>query len=66
MVPPHMIAASNSGIDIDIATQVLKSIGYETKFIYAPLRRAKVQVQLGEADLTVPTFHTQDTKGFFY
>ena len=63
--PPHMIQASNSGIDIDITTQILKRMGYETNFVYAPLRRAKVQVQLGEADLTVPTFQTKDTDGFY-
>ncbi|WP_448564902.1 substrate-binding periplasmic protein [Thalassotalea ganghwensis] len=63
--PPHMIQVNDGGIDIDITKQVLQSLGYQTDIIYAPLKRAKVQVTMGEADLTVPTFLSQDSDSFY-
>lgn len=58
--PPHMIQKSNSGIDLDITRDVLQLMGFETKVIYAPLERSKMEVAKGTADVTVPTFFTDD------
>lgn len=63
--PPHMIQSSNSGIDLDITIQVLKSLGYQTEVVYAPLQRAKLEVIKGVADVTVPTFFTKDQPNFY-
>ena len=63
--PPHMIAALNAGIDIDITRQVLERLGYKIEIVYAPLTRSKVQVTKGAVDLTVPTFFTQDQEGLY-
>lgn len=63
--PPHMIRASNSGIDIDITKAVFAQMGLETKLQYAPLARAKIMVEQGSSQATVPTFFQQDSKSFF-
>ena len=63
--PPHMIQASDSGIDLDITSEVLESLGYNTRMHYAPLTRAKFQVTQGKADVTVPTFYAKDSDGFY-
>ena len=64
--PPHMIAVSNGGIDIDITREVLSNIGYKVALDFMPLARGKNQVQLKYADLFVPTFYQQDTERLFY
>ena len=58
--PPHMIAKSNSGIDLDIVTQVLKKLEHSVTYTYAPLHRAKQMVIDGKADVVVPTFYQED------
>ncbi|UTW54759.1 ABC transporter substrate-binding protein [Kordiimonas sp. SCSIO 12610] len=63
--PPHMIRETNSGIDIDIVSEVLKRAGYEVHIEYMSLARAQKAVETGNVDLVVPTFFQKDTKGFF-
>ncbi len=63
--PPHMIQASNDGIDIDIVRSVLVELGYDVDVVYAPLERCKLSVKQGLFDLTVPTFVTSDSDGFY-
>lgn len=63
--PPHMIKESNAGIDIDIVKAVFAKMGVDTNLQYAPLARAKLMVEQGKADATVPTFFQQDTQSFF-
>lgn len=62
--PPHMIKRSDSGIDIDIARDVLRLAGYETKVTYAPLGRASMMVKDKQADVVIPTFLDTDSKLF--
>ena len=63
--PPHMIKATDGGIDIDIVRQVLKQIGYGIDTIYVPLERAKLMVSENKADVFVPTFFQPDNKNIF-
>ncbi|WP_181902177.1 substrate-binding periplasmic protein [Thalassotalea euphylliae] len=64
--PPHMIARTNSGIDLDIVSQVLTSLGYNLSYTYAPLHRAKQMVISGKADVIVPTFYQQDNEQLYF
>ncbi|REL35399.1 substrate-binding periplasmic protein [Thalassotalea euphylliae] len=64
--PPHMIAKTNSGIDLDIVTQVLKSLGHRVSFTYAPLHRTKQMVINGDADVVVPTFYQEDNDKLYF
>ncbi|WP_052093681.1 substrate-binding periplasmic protein [Colwellia psychrerythraea] len=64
--PPHMIAASNSGIDVDIAREVLQRMGHTVKLGFAPLDRTKRQVENKQADLFLPTFFQHDTDELFF
>lgn len=59
--PPHMIKATNSGIDIDIVRQVLNQIGYDIDTVYVSLKRAKRMVIENKADVFVPTFFQDDS-----
>ncbi len=63
--PPHMIAATKSGIDIDITRNILISMGYQVVVDFAPLKRSMVQVKYKQADLFLPTFFQQDTEHLF-
>ena len=63
--PPHMIKATDSGIDIDITREVLASIDYRVKVEYAPLERAVKMVRAGQADITLPTFFHADGNGLY-
>lgn len=63
--PPHMIRGNHSGIDIDITRDVLLQLGYQVSVTYAPLERARMEVQSGRADLTVPTFYQSDDDGLY-
>jgi len=63
--PPHMIEASKSGIDIDIAREVLQELGYSVKVSFAPLKRSMLQVANNQADLFLPTFFQNDTAKLF-
>jgi ABC-type amino acid transport substrate-binding protein len=63
--PPHMIKASNNGIDVDIAREVLQEIGYRVKLDYAPLKRSMYQVAQKKANLFLPTFFQDDTSELF-
>ena len=63
--PPHMIAASNSGIDVDITREILEKMGHIVKLGYAPLSRTMIQVSKKQADLFLPTFSQNDTDKLF-
>lgn len=63
--PPHMIAASNNGIDVDIAREILQEMGHKVKVNFAPLKRSMVQVVHKDADLFLPTFFQRDTSELF-
>ncbi|WP_158006837.1 transporter substrate-binding domain-containing protein, partial [Piscirickettsia litoralis] len=63
--PPHVIQNSDSGIDIDIAREVLSELGYNVKVVYMSLARAKEKVKHGEVDAYTPTFHERDSKGYY-
>jgi ABC-type amino acid transport substrate-binding protein len=63
--PPHMIAASNNGIDVDIAREVLEIMEYSVKLDFAPLNRTMLQVANKQADLFLPTFSQKDTEKLF-
>lgn len=63
--PPHMIAASNNGIDIDITREVLQKMGHTVKIAYAPLKRSMRQVALKQANLFLPTFYQEDSSELF-
>lgn len=63
--PPHMIKATNSGIDIDIARAVLNEMGYQVKIRYSSLARGKLNVEKGAADAVTPTFFEKDRDGFY-
>lgn len=64
--PPHMIAASKSGIDIDITREVLQELGHSVNVSFAPLKRSMVQVSHKQADLFLPTFFQRDTTELFF
>lgn len=63
--PPHMIAANNSGIDIDIVKNVLMEMGHNVTFKFMPFKRAKLQVQSQKADIFLPTFYQQANDKIF-
>jgi ABC-type amino acid transport substrate-binding protein len=64
--PPHMIKATNGGIDIDIVKLVLKEVGHDVDIIYVPLERAKLMVSKSKADVFVPTFFQPNNKNIYY
>lgn len=63
--PPHMIAATNSGIDIDIVRSVLNSLGHQVDVKFSPLKRAMEQVKMHKADVFLPTFYQQDSDNIY-
>ncbi len=64
--PPHMIAANNSGIDIDIVKIILTEMGHKVSIEFSPLKRAMEQVKKKEADIFLPTFFQQDSSNIFF
>ena len=64
--PPHMIAESQNGIDLDITKAVLTNLGYRIKVIFAPLARGKVMVENNQADAFLPTFYQNDSEQLFH
>lgn len=54
--PPHMIEATDSGLDIDIPRAVLKQLGYELRVMYMPLARAQKEVINKRVDMMTPMF----------
>jgi ABC-type amino acid transport substrate-binding protein len=63
--PPHMIAANNGGIDIDIVKTILTEMGYSISVEFSPLKRAMEQVKKKEADVFLPTFFQEDSDNIF-
>ena len=63
--PPHMIAANNSGIDIDIVKTILTEMGHNISIEFSPLKRAMEQVKKKEADVFLPTFFQEDSDNIF-
>lgn len=64
--PPHMIAASNSGIDIDVIKSIVTSMEHSVSFQFTPLKRTKELVKNYKADIFLPTFFQHDTDDTFY
>ena len=54
--PPHMIAATKGGIDIDIVKTILREMGHKVTVEFSPLKRAMEQLKKKEADVFLPTF----------
>ncbi len=63
--PPHMIAKTQSGIDIDIAKAVLSNLGFETQITCASLKRGRQLVLNKQADLFLPTFFETDKENIY-
>ncbi len=67
--PPHTINSGQGfgthGIDIDVATAVLRRMGYEVKLEFMGLKRAQREVLLGRVDAMTPTFSAKDMAGFY-
>ncbi len=63
--PPHMIQETNGGIDIEIAREVLRELGYGVTIRYSSLARGKLDVELGRIDAVTPTFYEKDRPGFY-
>jgi ABC-type amino acid transport substrate-binding protein len=63
--PPHMIAANNSGIDIDIVKTILTEMGHNISIEFSPLKRGMEQVKKKEADIFLPTFFQEDSDTIF-
>lgn len=63
--PPHMIASTKSGIDIDITKDIVAQMGRELTITFSPLKRNREQVTHGQADMFVPTFYQQDGEHLF-
>lgn len=63
--PPHMFKDNDQGIDLDITREVLESLGHSVRFKYAPLDRANLLVERGQADAMVPVFYQKDRQNFY-
>lgn len=63
--PPHMIAATKGGIDIDIVKTILREMGHKVTVEFSPLKRAMEQVKKKEADVFLPTFLQDDENNIF-
>ncbi len=63
--PPHMIRATDGGLDIDITRAVLARAGFSLQVQYTALARAKRNVQNRMADVVVPTFFEEDEAGYY-
>lgn len=63
--PPHMIAATASGIDIDIVKTILTEMGHKVSIEFSPLKRAMAQVKKKEADIFLPTFFQEDSEQLY-
>jgi len=61
--PPHMIAKSQSGIDI--AKAVLSDLDYQTQVAFASLKRGRQLVINKQADLFLPTFFEADKENIY-
>lgn len=63
--PPHIIEATNGGIDLDITLAILDQMGFSTQTQFMPLTRGKMEVLSKRADVFVPTFFEKDGNGLF-
>lgn len=54
--PPHMIQATDSGLDIDVPRAVLAEMGYRLEVRYMSLSRAEEELRHGRVDLSAPLF----------
>jgi len=63
---PYVIGSNNSGIEIDIVREALAVEGYVVKFVYQPLRRAKITFFSDSVDgvLTVKSHFPEVDKSF--
>ena len=55
--PPHMSAATQTGLDIDIARAALARSGHTISLNFMPLNRAFASLQSGKADVMLPYFN---------
>lgn len=63
--PPHVIEPTRNGIDVDITLAILKKMGYSSSLRFMPLKRGRLEVKKKNADLFLPTFYENDSKGLF-
>lgn len=62
--PPHMSAATQTGLDIDIARAALARAGHAVTLNFMPLNRAFASLQAGKADVMLPYFN-QPQEGLY-
>ncbi|WP_179188212.1 substrate-binding periplasmic protein [Kiloniella majae] len=63
--PPHVIAAEEGGMDLDILRGVLEEMGHSSTVSFVPTKRALAMVEQGEADVAVPVFYQDDKEGYY-
>ncbi|KLN61034.1 hypothetical protein WH96_10110 [Kiloniella spongiae] len=63
--PPHIIAAEEGGMDLDILRAVFDDMGYKSTVSFVPTKRALAMVNQGEADVAVPVFYQDDRDGYY-
>jgi polar amino acid transport system substrate-binding protein len=54
--PPYVITSGNTGYELDLVSNVLKSMGHDMSPLYVPFGRAHVMLQQGVVDLAL-TIH---------
>ncbi|WP_417430781.1 substrate-binding periplasmic protein [Kiloniella sp.] len=63
--PPHVIAAKERGMDLDILRGVLDEMGFTSTVQFVPTKRALSMVTQGNADVAVPVFFEADREGYY-
>lgn len=63
--PPHVIAAEERGMDLDILRGVLDEMGFTSTVRFVPTKRALSMVTQGDADVAVPVFFEKDRDGYY-
>ncbi|WP_157845921.1 substrate-binding periplasmic protein [Kiloniella litopenaei] len=63
--PPHVIAAEEGGMDLDILRGVLDEMGHPSTVSFVPTKRALAMVTRGDADVAVPVFLETDRDGYY-
>jgi len=64
-LPPYVIQASNSGIELDIVAQALAESGHTIKPLYFPFARVPVAMQDGEADAAITITESSGIKAAY-
>ena len=63
--PPHVIAAEEGGMDLDILRGVLDEMGHPSTVSFVPAKRALAMVTRDDADVAVPVFYEDDREGYY-